>query len=338
MSVNVLIQPAYGNRTAQRNWKTTLDKELVFDRSPYIDHLSTEQQRQLAAAHPNHRARFWGATYNHNDTMDQLRRGDIVLFSGLKQVRAVGEIGLSFRNPEFADELWKPHPEKGSWLNVFSLATFQCTDIPYEEFWALPSFTSRFRELRLLSGAVSEDVLRGLSIEPSVTRLREEQEELSVAAALAKGEIVDAEALRTLSTSYERPEGTIIVHRAEAILVDDYRVSQNLPAHRIRTPNGLTDLHVIMPEGHEIIEAKNSPRHEKVRQAVAQLLDYAPYSPGPLARLTALFPARPQDADIKYMHRVGIDCLFMHAKGGYTRIPAPGHRRELMRTIWTENA
>ncbi|PPK68586.1 hypothetical protein V5P93_004306 [Actinokineospora auranticolor] len=74
--------------------------------------------------------------------------------------------------------------------------------------------------------------------------------------------------------------------------------------------------------------------HDKVRQAVAQLLDHAVYSPRPVTRLTALFPERPTPVDLGYLHRLGIDCLFLSDSGTFDRLPAPPARRAHMLQVW----
>jgi hypothetical protein len=56
--------------------------------------------------------------------MQKLAAGDVVLFTGQSAVRAVGEIGVLFQNPGFADLLWSPDEQNGSYLNVYSLRSF----------------------------------------------------------------------------------------------------------------------------------------------------------------------------------------------------------------------
>ncbi len=62
--------------------------------------------------------------------MATLRTGEIVLFTGQKLVWAVEKVGYSFRNAAFADTLWHPHCERGSYRNVYSLLTSRRRPFP----------------------------------------------------------------------------------------------------------------------------------------------------------------------------------------------------------------
>ena len=61
---------------------------------------------------------------------------------------------------------------------------------------------------------------------------------------------------------------------------------------RLRCVVGFSDL-LLLPadaehsDGGELVEAKSGCGHHKVREALAQLLDYAPHAKGPLDALTA---------------------------------------------------
>src|SRR4051794_7850403 len=99
--------------------------------------------------------------------MDRLQLGNVVLFTGQRAVRGIGEVGVSFRNAQFADALWPPHPQRGSFHNVYTLAAFQDVLIPYEEIWALPGFNDgdNFMGLRFLDKDKGSDILEGLAVE-----------------------------------------------------------------------------------------------------------------------------------------------------------------------------
>jgi hypothetical protein len=58
--------------------------------------LTETEYDQLLALHAAGSARFWGATSLHDNRMATLQTGDVVLFTGQDQVRAVGEVGVSF--------------------------------------------------------------------------------------------------------------------------------------------------------------------------------------------------------------------------------------------------
>ncbi|MFC8720127.1 hypothetical protein [Kitasatospora sp. NPDC057198] len=343
----VAIQPSYGTPAARRHWRITLDQEVPFAESPHVSSLTAGQLDSLMAVHPTGRARFWGATKVQDRNMDRLRPGDVVLFTGGKLVRGIGEVGVTLRNAAFADTMWSQDPDNGSWRNVYSLAAFQPTEIPYEEIWALPSFNANdnFMGLRLLEGAKAEEILQGLGIETPSQRRQLSGMESAVATALAEGALIDpaetrviaVECLHTPVTTYERNAGPVLVNRAEALLVTEYVSSLHTPGldvQRLRTPAGITDLHLTGPEGTEIVEAKRGFTHRFVREALGQLLDYAPHSPQPTDRLSGLFPSRPIDHDIALLHRYGIDCVFRTTAGHFERSAAPADVRDHMRKAW----
>ncbi|WP_198942842.1 hypothetical protein [Actinophytocola xanthii] len=270
--------------------------------------------------------------------MKTLRIGDVVLFTGKKQVRAIGEVGHSFRNALFADSLWKPHADRGSYQNVYSLLNFEPTDIGYEEIWDLPGFNSgdNFMGLRFLNPEKSAVIIDGLGIETGTSRYAISQQQRRLEVALRSGtQRIAPEAVNTERTAYSRPAATLTVRRAEALLVREYRASlDGLEVHRIRSPAGVTDLHVTSTEGVEVIEAKSGSTHFLVRQALGQLLDYVVHISEPVTRLSALFPLRPADADVALLNRYGIDCLYRTSSTTFTRLEAPASRRDHMRLAW----
>jgi hypothetical protein len=334
----VVIQPSYGNRDAWRHWEDTLDKEVPYSEVDHAATLSDYERAALDLLHPTGRARFWGATGNHDAKMATLRTGDIVLFTGQKLVRAVGEVGYSFRNAAFADTLWDPHSERGSYRNVYSLLNFQATFIPYEEIWDLPGFNAgdNFMGLRFLDADKSATVLAGLRIHTATEVERTAEQDQYLAEALGPGSVIGVEAVNVTGTSYQRLAGTTLVHRAEALLVAAYRASLEgtRDVGRVRTPSGVTDLYVVEEGEAEIVEAKRSADHAYVREALGQLLDYVAHAPHPVTRLSALFPQRPATADVSLLHRYGADCLYRRDDGSFSRLPAPDQQRELMRPIW----
>ena len=337
----VVIQPSYGNKDAWRHWQDTLDQEVLFTTTSRSAALTAEQMTALMALHGTGTARFWGATGNHDARMATLQAGDVILFTGGKKVRAIGEVGYSFRNPAFANTLWDPHKERGSYHNVYSLIDFQPTEIPYEEVWDLPGFNpgDNFMGLRFLDQTKSETVLDGLAIDTLTAAIQQAAQESSAVATLADGttQIIDIEAVNTTHTRYDRPAGTTLVHRAEALLVKRYRESlaNGDTSRRIRTPAGITDLYVTGPSGPEIVEAKRAADHQFVRQALGQLLDYVIHAPAPVSRISALFPARPSPADIALLNRYGIDCIYLKSNGSFARDAATDDQRQNMKAIWS---
>lgn len=99
MPCHVLIQPSYGNAQARKNWAATLQQEASFQDGALRRALTDDQHSALLALHPSGKARFWATTANQDKKMDELDTGDVVLFTGNGHALAVGEIGVSFRNP-----------------------------------------------------------------------------------------------------------------------------------------------------------------------------------------------------------------------------------------------
>jgi hypothetical protein len=337
----VVIQPSYGNKDAWRHWADTLDQEIPFTVAPRSTALEPGQSAALLGSHPTGSARFWGATGNHDVRMATLQTGDVILFTGQKLVRAVGEVGVSFRNAAFADTLWHPHDDRGSYRNVYSLIAFQPTEIPYEEIWDLPGFNAgdNFMGLRFLDQNKSDTVLEGLAIDTVTAAVQQAEQEFHTTERLTGNatQIIDVEAVNVTHTSYERVAGTTLVHRAEALLVGRYRTSltPEETTRRISTQAGITDLYVTGPAGPEIIEAKRSAGHQFVRQALGQLLDYVIHAPEPVTRLSALFPARPSTDDIALLNRYGIDSIHQTPDGAFTRDAATEEQRQHMKTVWS---
>ncbi|MES9603463.1 MULTISPECIES: hypothetical protein [Actinomadura] len=333
----VVVQPSAGNPASRRRWADTLGQEVPFTVPEREDHLSPEQRQALLTLHPSGRARFWGAGSFQNGKMKGVQFGDVVLFTGQKKVRGIGEVGVLFDNAAFADTLWTPG-EKGSWNNVYSLLSFQATEIPYEEIWALPGFNAgdNFMGLRILDDDKAEAVLQGLGITPSVSLQQDLVREDEVARALAQGtQVVGLENVHTTCTSYQTAGRRVLVQRAEALLVREYTTSlEGCETERLRTPVGITDIHVTGPDGTEIIEAKRGSGHRYVRDALGQLLDYVAHSPEPADRLSGLFPEKPAEVSVALLHRYGVDCLYRQGPGVFERIPAPPAARERMAKIW----
>ncbi|MEN3302882.1 hypothetical protein [Pseudonocardia sp.] len=162
----VVIQPSYGLPRFRRHWADTLEQPVPFTEQRYASALEPAERRALDALHPSGTAHFWGTTAKHDRRMCRLGTGDVVLLTGQKHVLAVGEVGLSFRNPAFAEALWRPDPAACSWDNVYSLLDLLQVRIPYEAVWALPGFNpgDNFMGLRFLDRQKGEAVLSGLGI------------------------------------------------------------------------------------------------------------------------------------------------------------------------------
>ena len=106
----VLIAPSYGNPATRRRFHDTLAQPVDFTVPRLWGLLATADGDALYARHPEGAARFWGALAHHNSTIDRLRDGDVVVFTGDNRIQAVAIMGYRFRNPALADALWPPKP------------------------------------------------------------------------------------------------------------------------------------------------------------------------------------------------------------------------------------
>ncbi len=288
--------------------------------------LTSGDRSLLDALHPPGRARFWGSTRKQDRNYQNIVTGDVVLFTGKKKVRGVGTVGAVLRNASLGDLLWEPHRTNGSWHNIYSLQAFEPAGIPYEDIWALEGFThnDNFMGLRRLNASKSDTILDFLNMSPA------DRDETTRLATLARrtGDIVAAEQFTADSTTYQRPGGITYVHRAESILITAYRASLPLDqGQTLRAETGIADFYTEEPDGAVIIEAKSSARHPYVRQALSQLLDYARFSPQPVARIAALFPSRPDQRSLDLLHDYGIDSIYLDADATFTTITAPAPAR-----------
>ena len=131
--------------------------------------------------------------------------------------------------------------------------------------------------------------------------------------------------------------GDRVVRRGEGLLVAAYVASlpSDVEFGRNFTPAGVTDLYIRHPDGGELIEAKSVETHLYVRQALAQLLDYAPAIQPTPRLVSALFPRRPTLRGIRLLHRYGIDCIYRTGPGQYQRLEAPASARERLGSALT---
>ena len=156
-----------------------------------------------------------------------------------------------------------------------------------------------------------------------------------------KGVVVDDEAHNadTFHPSPARPP--FIAERRESALVVAYKAflrdaGDTREQRRLKSLVGFSDLFLVpVTDGDlELVEAKSDAKHSKVREALAQALDYAAHAHEHLDALTALFPERPDDRDIQLLGNYGIGCVYRDSNGTFTRIPAPAHRVAQMKPLW----
>ncbi|MFI6977756.1 hypothetical protein ACIBSV_04095 [Embleya sp. NPDC050154] len=340
----VVIAPSYGSKESRTHWASTLAEPVSFTELA-VDNLLTESQKaDLSLLHPEGKARFWGAQPAHDKKMEHVKTGDVVLFTGEKIVRAIGEIGHIFRNRGFADHLWPPHAEGTSWHTVYSLVGFERTEIPYPDLCRVLDYN----EKHTFPGQIvvrAEDPKARRVLDEFLIETRSEQLIVELAPNLHGPGTTRGQATRLLPgerhlvphARYSQAAGFRVAERKESALLGAYRAFIDVgTGHRYSCRAGITDLYVVHTDGSEIIEAKGESGPKWVRQALSQLLDYAPYSPEPARRLTALFPDRPASADVEYLHRYGIDCVYRTATGTFDRIPAQESVRTEMRRRWSE--
>ncbi|MGW5863094.1 hypothetical protein ACWFRJ_13090 [Streptomyces sp. NPDC055239] len=318
---------------------------MDFTESRYAEVLAAQQQNRLLELHPEGKARFWGATPSHDRKMQDVDTGDVVLFTGENRVRAVGEVGAIFRNRELADRLWPPSQDGKSWHTVYSLLDLADVSIPYADLNMAIGYkpAHNFPGQMVLKGDKARSVLEEFMITPGtewsrrsrdiVPPVDEQTRQATRTAAL--------EEQRTRQTSYNRSRRLIVVNRHESSLVSEFRqmlLTEGRTAARFYCPGGISDLYVTDGNGAELIEAKSNSSHRYVREALGQLLDYAPHSPQGADRLSALFPTRPATGDVALLHRYGVDCVHRVAQGVFEKSPAPQGRRDRMREMWSGEA
>ncbi|MFE2636036.1 hypothetical protein ACFXKF_14795 [Streptomyces scopuliridis] len=340
--MRVLISPSYGSSGTRRHWSDTVDQEIPFTERRYDEVLAPQQREQLTALHPEERARFWGATASHDKKMADVATGDIVLFTGQNQVRAVGEVGAVFRNRSLADLLWPPKHGEKSWHTVYSLLDVVPADIPYSQLNATIGYkpAHNFPGQMVLRDDKARSVLEEFMITPGTewSRAADGPPESRDASPRQAVRVAATEEMRTRTASYERTRRLVVVERLESELVSEFKLhlaAQGRIPTRFYCPSGISDIYVENAGDAELIEAKSKPTHHHIRQALGQLLDYAPHSPQPIQRLAGLFPSSPTRADAGLLHRYGIDVIHRESPGIFHRLPASHGTRELMRRIWS---
>jgi hypothetical protein len=343
----ILIQPAFSisNRVAREHWENTVEHKVGFAEEPYRSLLTDQQADELFLSHPEGSARFWGMVSTHNAKLDELQAGDPVLFTGNKQVLAIGEVGVTFRNSDFALELWRDDPDRGPWLNVYTLASFQNVGTSHAELRAALGY----KEGGNFMGAVvvrEPDKIRAVSEAldfqtPAVDQSEAEEARRLLVIMDPAEELTLPEKNTTKPTRYTRSERDIIMKRLEAVLVEQYRaqLAAEIKEHgmRIRRNDrrliGKADLYTV-GDNTDLIEAKSSSGHGKVREALGQILDYAHHVTTTPDFITALFPKALEESDQQLLHRYGVDIVFREDDGTFSRQPAP----EENRAVWRKSA
>lgn len=162
----VLIAPLYGNPATRKRFHDTLAHPVRFLGDELRAVLNEQETKELLGLHPEGAARFWGALASHNNVIDRLRQGDLVVFTGQNRVQAIATLGCRLRNETLADLLWPPNPGEQGWLNVYTVADFkQVTGPGYAQLqaWVGSSERDVFQSARLLSPEKSAAVIAGLA-------------------------------------------------------------------------------------------------------------------------------------------------------------------------------
>lgn len=165
MSTSVLIQPSFGNPQARKNYRKTLAQPFPFDNGALRSALTVAEYEHLLTVHQEGSARFWATPRNRDKIMSRLKHGDVVLFTGLNHVKAIGEVGAIFRNADAGNAMWPPQKTHGPYLNVYSLISFQETEIPYTDLRKLTD-TPNSKGGDNYMGAVRSDDASAFSFSP----------------------------------------------------------------------------------------------------------------------------------------------------------------------------
>lgn len=352
MTAVLIHNSGIGTTVGARNWRATIETAASYRDPARARTLTAGELRTLEELHPEGRAQFWGTHRFYQDYMRRLAPGDVVIFAGLGKILGMGRVGLLTDNAALGDSLWAPHPAHGSYRYVYSLAPLALTQMPQVEFRARGGFTEKddFRGLRFLDGARAAHVLAvfareipdptvpGLSpLEQAIDEVRSYvAEDDRIAAELAQVRELEIE-VRSTGATHVAARAATVMHRGENLLVHAYAAS--LPPGtrwcRFETPAGVTDLDVFLARRHELVEAKSSPGRASVRQALAQLLDYAP-ALGEIRpdRLAALFPAEPDASAVALLHRYGASCIYRTSAGAFDRVDAPADAQRLVASLW----
>lgn len=335
----LLLAPCYGNPKTRRRYHRTIEATVDFESNRHRDLLQPTDLASLRALHPSGTARFWGAIATHNPMMDRLRTGDIVVFTGDNKVKAAGEIGHLFRNQALADLMWDQFDNGRSFVNIYSVHNIRAIERPRREVWRRLGFDEgdNVAGQRLVTDERVSRMLTELQIVPTAAEAQIGAELTAVSQALATGSrVIPVESYLTDVVSQHVAERNALYERVESQLVAHYqRFHVDMMFTSFYTQHGKrADLYRAEDDEVEIVEAKSLASHEKAREAAAQLLDYSAHSPRPVTRLSALFPLRPAQYSVDYLHRLGIDCVFRTDDGAFVRDTAPDGRRRYMRAVW----
>lgn len=112
------IRPARLERVVKKHWEDTILKSRRLDEiSPY---LTTDEVEILEKTNKKEFI-LWGDTNGNISEWNNLKVGDLVLFSGFNKYHSKGFIESKFVNRDLALFLWPDHWETGPHLNIFTI-------------------------------------------------------------------------------------------------------------------------------------------------------------------------------------------------------------------------
>lgn len=357
MTAVLIHNSGIGTTVGARNWRATIETAASYRDPVRARTLTAGELRTLEELHPEGRAQFWGTHRFYQGYMRRLAPGDGVIFPGRGKIVGMGRVGLLTDNVALGDSLWSPHPKHGSYRYVYSLAPLALMDMPQVNFRRRGGFTKNdvFRGLRLLDGPRAAQLLAAFAAEipaPTAASLSPLEQAIDEVRSYEAEDDRVADELPGDPTELpiEDPSGARVVvgpragyemRRGESLLVKAYVAwlgERAVGTFRMRTPAGVTDLHIRWAgerEGeHELVEAKSSTDRVYVRQALAQLLDYAPSLGRPVSCISALFPSRPDADSIALLHRYGVSCVFRTPDGSFARVDAPADSQRVVASLW----
>jgi hypothetical protein len=340
----VLIHPSRGAKDGRENLKRTLDVKVPFRKEPYASALTTRQHAELEARHPDGLAHFWG-TYEHNAAkIGRVHEGDVVLFTGQNEVWAIGVVGYRFENASLAAAMWTNHPDKGTYRHIYAVTQLERLSVPYAVVNRALGLkeTNHFQSMAVYDEERAQAVIDVLHLEVPAAHGEDYAAKDQALAKVLEGDkkstspFLAIEKVHATSTSYTVSPGERVVLRGEGTLVQAYAATlpSEVAVGRQPTPAGMPDLCVDHGSHTELIEAKSSADRAYVRQALAQILHYGPELEPTPALAGALFPARPAQPDIAYLHRYGIDCIYRAGADRYVRLPASKKARARLLDQW----
>lgn len=333
------------NPEATDHWRATIQSPVDLRGGAVARALTDTERAALDASHPDGFARFWGTYGRHGSQVRRLSTGDVVVFTAEGRIQGFGRVAVVTENAALGDALWRHRPREGSYLHVYSLDVLIDADEPLDglrqagvRWFQTPLYLDDERSGRVLD-AYADQVGPLLpvdsTVEAAVLAAIDDAADDALAVELTWVKEVPIEVVTTGDVLVS-PRAASTLRRGENLLVHDFvrHLPESARVRRHITAVGTTDVDIWHDGQRELVEAKSSADRRHVRQALAQLLDYA-CAPGlePPDVVTALFPRRPDDSAVALLHRYGVDCVYRDGRS-YPRLPAPSENVERVRALW----